>query len=72
MSVINLDSIRHAKKQSKLLKLLDCKASHTALEVCLSTLNMNNLEELNEVKQCIKRTIKKLEKIDQDAKEENI
>jgi hypothetical protein len=63
MSVISLSSIIHAKKQAKMLKLLDVEASYVALDTCLRTLNINDLEELEAVKRQIKKTMKKLEEV---------
>lgn len=72
MSVIDLASFAKAKKDAEFIRLLDAKASHTALEVCLHSLNINNLQELNLLKVQIKKTMKILEKIGQDAEEKSL
>lgn len=71
MSVISLTAVVHAKKQSKLLRLLDAKASYVALEVCLSTLNMNDLKELDKARKEIKHAMAKLAQIEKDAEKES-
>ena len=63
-SVISLSSVIHAKNQSKALKLLDATASRTALEICLTTLNFNDLKELESVKKEIELAIKKMQEIE--------
>jgi hypothetical protein len=72
MSVIDLVSAIKAKKNAKFTRSLDAKASHAALEVCLFSLDINNLEELNLLKAQIKKTMKVLEKIGQDAEEKSL
>jgi len=72
MSVINLSSVIHAKKQAEIIRNLDLKASLTALEVCLNTLNINDLEEVREVKEHIKKAIQKINKAQENAQKKNI
>ena len=72
MSVIDLASAIKAKKDAKFIRSLDAKASHAALEVCLFSLDINNLEELNLLKVQLKKTMKILERIGQDAEEKSL
>jgi hypothetical protein len=72
MSVVDFASIVKAKKNAKFIRFLDAKASHAALEVCLFSLDINNLEELDSVKEHIKKTMKILERIGQDAEKESL
>ena len=70
MTVISLSAVIHAKKQSRSLKLLDAVASKTVLEICLTTLNFNGLDELEPVKYEIKKAIKKMTEIENAKKED--
>lgn len=70
MNVIDFEEAAQAKKQAKSLKLLDIMASRVALEVCLKTINLNNLKELEKIKKEIKIAIKIIEEI-QNAKKTN-
>lgn len=70
MSVISLSAVIHAKKQSKFIRHLDAVASKEILGMCLTKLNFNTLEELEPVKQEIKKAIQKMVEIE-NAKKEN-
>jgi hypothetical protein len=67
--LVELAPIRKAKKHEKFLRFLDAKASHAALEVCLFSLEINNLQELNSLKMHIKKVMQELEKIEDGEKE---
>lgn len=70
MTVISLSAVIHARKQSKFMRHLDAVASREILNSCLTKLNFNTLEELESVKQEIKKALKKMDEID-NAKKEN-
>ena len=63
-NLISLSAVIHAKKEMKSIRLLDITASKTALEVCLNTLNINSLVELDKIKKEIKQTIQEMVKIE--------
>jgi hypothetical protein len=67
VTVIDFKAVKHANDQIKQIRFLDLKASYTALDVCLKTLKINNLKELESVKIEIEKTMKALQKIENNA-----
>lgn len=63
INIIDLNKIKSDRKQAKEMRKLDAHASYVCLEKCLNYLNMNKIEELNKIKEEIKRTMKVLGEI---------
>ncbi len=59
--IINLNEYKHYLKQMSEIRKLDIEASYVALDECLKTLNINELPELDSIKNQIKVAMKKLE-----------
>ena len=67
-NVVSLQDIKTEIKKSSESKYVHARASLTVLENCLNYLNMNNLDELQDVKKEIVVAIKSLREISIDGK----
>lgn len=65
--VVNLSEYKKQKDIEKEALRVDLKASYECLDSCLKFLNMNNLKELTEVKNSIKRAMRKLLEMDKNV-----
>ena len=59
-NIIDISQKIDEKRQKKSMKKLDIAASYVCLEKCLKYLEMNKLQELENLKKEIKKTMKKL------------
>jgi hypothetical protein len=58
--IVSLQKVRSDKKQKSSMRMLDASASYTCIEKCLKYLEMNDLEELSQLKKDMKEVMKKM------------
>lgn len=62
--IVSITKLRTEAEKARNKKMIDVKASCVLIEECLLYLNMNDLEELKNVKSEMEDVLKKLKKMD--------
>ena len=63
-NILTISKILMDKRKNKEKESIDLKASHEAITICLKYLEMNQLKQLSNLKNSMKKVLKTLEKND--------